>query len=322
MTRSTYFAILNSHNTELVKSGCQVLRSFYNYLLYHSVCPEYRDDLAQALKLCDKAETELPKTYAAGLALPGDFNTAASTLFGGSNAGLYTGDKEWAIKCKQEGVDLQEMGVTDSHARLTFAAGITVMGTDEQQVMMDSKTVKVIEDVSLSLEVTSIAPPTEITRWMFDQRNDFTPRRFHLKPLGTLVCRSWREDDYSEYDLPKDKYPNGRPADAEAGKEYEFWIEEDVLKECFVGMKLQARVLVLEGGVNILDDVAMVKCSFYKCLPNELLLSYHPKQVNVKERKVGEDSEEELVGKNGEGEGKMTEDASMLKEWVEVGNPE
>lgn len=309
--RSTYIAPQYSHNPEQVKSACQVLRSFYNYLLYHSVCPEFNDDLSRALYICDKAETELPQTYTAGLVLPGAFNTAASTIFGGSKAGLYTGDKEWAIRCKEEGVDLSELGVMNEEARITFRSGIAILGTDQQQDMLDTKAVKVLQDVSLCVCIDSIELPDELTREMYDRQNNFTTGKLKLEPLGKMVCRSWQVDDFSEYDLPLDRYPTGRPSDIEADREFVFWVEESVLKECFLGMKLEARVLVLEGGINVLDDVAMVMCSFYSWLPNELLWSHHPKQVNVKENNVGGGVEDGPKEDEGGGEGKFADDESV-----------
>lgn len=281
-----------------------MLRSFYNYLLFHSVCDEYRTDLGKARELCDIAESQLPKTHAAGLALPGAFNSAASTIFGGSKAGTYAGNNTWAIQLKEEGVDLGDIGVMDEEARITFRTGVAIMGTDEQQSMLDTKVVRVLKDESFGLEVLAIHPADELTKEMYNIQNGQTKRKLCLQPLGKLVCRSWHIADFHEYDLPKDKYPNGRLPKAEEGKEYEFWVEDSVLAECFVGMKMDARIITLEGGITILDEVKETMCSFYKWLPNELWMERHPKQVVVRKKEWEEDEEgKEKIEVNGEDKG-------------------
>lgn len=70
-TRSSWYPAHYGYAPDAIKNACRVPRSFYNYLRYHKVCPEYDDQLAKALEVCDKAEKELPKVHAAGLALPG-----------------------------------------------------------------------------------------------------------------------------------------------------------------------------------------------------------------------------------------------------------
>lgn len=296
-----------------------MLRSFYNYLITHSVCDEYRADLDKACALCDTAKVELPRAYAAGLALPGAFNNAASTIFGGSKAGTYTSDKEWAIKLKEEGVDLGDTGVMDEEARVVFKTGIAMIGTDEQQYMLDTTAVKALKQESFGLEVIAICPATDLTKEMYDLQNEQTKAKIHLEPLGKLICRSWHINDFIQYDLPKDKYPNGCLPRSEEGKEYEFWVEDRILGECFVGMKIDAQILTLEGGITILDDVRETMCSFYKWLPNELWMERHPKEVVVKQKHLPGD-EEEMVEVNGEnqvgmepvGKEKFADDESEL----------
>ncbi|KAF2451289.1 hypothetical protein P171DRAFT_459384 [Karstenula rhodostoma CBS 690.94] len=308
---SSFFPAHYGFNPQQIKTACQVLRSFYNYLIYHSVCPEHRADLDKARKLCDSAETELSKVYTAGLALPGAFNTAASTIFGGSKAGTYTGNMEWAVKLREEGVDLAEVGVMDEEARITFRTALAIMGTDEQQALLDTRAVKIMKDESFGLEVVTITPSSQLTREMFARQNGFTAPKLHLQPLGMLICRSFHVDDFNEYDLPKDKYPNGRLPETGDGKQYEFWVEDHALEACFVGMKLDARILTLEGGITILDDVREAMCSFYKWLPNELWMNRHPKEVVIRNKDVDEDeAKEDSDG----GEEKFADDESVYGE--------
>ncbi|KAF1955732.1 hypothetical protein CC80DRAFT_525921 [Byssothecium circinans] len=276
-----------------IENACKVLRSFYNYLLYHSVCPEYRANLEKARALCDLAETELPKVCAAGLSLPGSFNNAASAIFDGSKAGTYTGDKEWAIQARNDGIKLGDMGMRDDQARITFMTGVSIMGTDEQDALLYTKNFKLVNDESFMLEILSITPCTDVTREAYEFQNKEYASKLQLEPLGILTCRSIHINDSNEYDLPKDKYPQGCLPKTADGKQYEFWVEDRILEECFIGMKMYGRILTLEGGIAILDEVSQVLCSFYKWLPNYLLMSdRNPKKVVIRDRD-GVDGQEE-----------------------------
>jgi hypothetical protein len=215
---------------------------------------------------------------------------------------------EWAIKLREEGVDLADVGVMDEEARITFRTAVAIMGTDEQQALLDTRAVKVLKDESFGLEVAAIIPSTQLTRDMYARQNGFMTLKICLQPLGILVCRSFHVEDFNEYDLPKDKYPNGRLPKTEDGKQYEFWVEDRVLEECFVGMKLDARILTLDGGITILDDVSEVMCSFYKWLPNELWMNRHPREVVIRKKDVDEEPVEEDGGGSDE---KFADDESV-----------
>lgn len=232
------------------------------------------------MKVCDLAEQELNKVDPAGLALPGDFNKSASVVFGGAEAGIYAGDKSWAEVMKKEGMPVADIGIRDEEARIKFQTGVVIMGSDEQCDMLEANQVKVLQQIAACLEVVDIQPPTEFTKELYEAQSKRIKNKLNrLEPLGKLICKTWYAEDYDEWDLPEDKYPNGVPQRASAGQNYEFWVEESVLEECFVGMKMVANLLKLEGGINILDQVRETMCSFFTWLPNELWMDRKPKEV-------------------------------------------
>ncbi len=271
-------------------------RSFLRYLRFHRVCPEFDDQLAIALQICDQAEQELPKVNSVGLALPGDFNKSASVVFGGAQAGMYTGNKSWAEDLKKEGLAITEIGIRDEEARIKFGTGIAVLGSDAQYDMFESGDLKVLSKETAYLEVTAIHLPDKDTKSAYaEQSKVFKHKLEQLEPLGKLVCKTWYTDDCDEYDLPKDKekYPKGKPRKAGDGKEYEFWIEEGVLADCFVGLKMDASILLLSGGMTILDEIKEAMCSFYTWIPNELWMERKPKEVRWLKKGMGLDEDEE-----------------------------
>lgn len=292
-----------------IKNACQVLRSFYNYLRYHRVCPEYDEQLQAALEMCDTAERELVQVDAAGVALPGGFNTSASTLFGGSHAGLFTGDKSWAQDAQEDGIKINAMGLRDQEARIKFSTGIAALGTDEQQDLVGVASLNILGKESTGLEVTAIEMPDPITRQVYAAQTEFVKEKLnHLEPLGKLRCKAWYADDCDEWDLPKGKYPDGKPHVVDTEKKFEFWIEENVLSECFLGMKIEATVVTLEGGFTILDEVKQTHCSFYTWVPNELWMENKPKELRWLAKGLAEDEEVEINGVNGTGQEKAEED--------------
>jgi len=259
--------------------------------------------------MCDTAEHELIKVEAAGLALPGDFNTSASTLFGGSYAGLFTGDKAWAQEAQKEGVIVNEMGLRDQEARIKFSTGIAVLGTDEQQDLIDPAKLKIFGKESTGLEIMAIDMPDETTKEMYAEQTEIVKHKLgQLEPLGKLRCKTWYAGDCDEWDLPKGKYPDGRPQMVNQGKEFEFWIEESVLSECFLGMKIDATVITLEGGFTILDEVKQTYCSFYNWVPNELWMANKPKELRWLAKGLAEHEDIEINGVNSAGQDKIQVD--------------
>jgi hypothetical protein len=71
----------------------QVVISFLNYLFNHKVCPEYEDDMQEALKIANVAKVELPNCKALAQNAPGKINKACSLLFGGELYGML--DDPW-----------------------------------------------------------------------------------------------------------------------------------------------------------------------------------------------------------------------------------
>ncbi|KAF9694450.1 hypothetical protein EKO04_007287 [Ascochyta lentis] len=293
---SSWFPIHYGHAPEGIKTACQVLRSFYNYLRYHRVCPEYDDQLQRALEMCVTAERELVKVDAAGLALPGDFNKSASSLFGGSYAGLFTGDKTWAQDLQKQGVSINDIGMRDEEARIKFSTGVAALGTDEQQHLLGATKLDIVKEDLTGLEVTAVDLPNEITKEMYATQSEVVSQKLgRLEPLGKLICKTWHAEECDEWDLPKNKFPNGKPHKVNE-KSFEFWVEESVLEECFIGMKIEARVITLEGGIAILDEVKQTHCSFYTWLSNELWMENKPKEVRWLAKGLANPEEVEING--------------------------
>lgn len=248
---------------ELVSMATGTIRNFLNYILYHDVCPEYHDNIMAAREVCDIAKVELWKSQQACTWAPGDFNVACSTLFGGYYYGCYTGDKEWS--------DDMGLGMPEDTARKVAKFGIVGSGTLEQaslfRLLADSNQLKSTCLDLNGLEVTSVSAPDP------DVRDFYHSYASDLQPLGKIRARPWQNPKYVDYD-DEDGLVNNTQYDSAKATEYEFFLEESILKHCFVGMKLEASVWEINCGIYYIDNVLAALCSFYTVLPNESMIGW------------------------------------------------
>ena len=223
-----------------------IVRNFLNYILYHNVCPEYKEQVCAARHVCDLAEKELPQTCAASGLLPGDFNIACSTLYGGYYQGMYSGDEEWA---KELGV---KVGLSDEQAAKVMQAAVSIHGTAEEGELVKEKkkNVHVGPSRDVSFEVIEIVFTDERERALYQIFNDES-----IKAVGKLRVKRWTNpyavaedvtDDEDDPISPPEENHRDRskamPTRDDGEDEMEFWIEDDILRSCFIGMKLEGAV--------------------------------------------------------------------------------
>ena len=200
------------------------------------MCPEYKDNIMAAREVCDVARSELWKAGQASRWAPGDFNVACSTLFGGSEYGSYTGDKEWSK-------GMGSAGMPNDVARKVVKFGIAGAGSHGQAVrfrdLANSNHLKATCVDRNGFEVTTIIPPDAEVKVFYQQHAS------DLKPIGRLRARAWRDPGMPDEDLsPHERQgkQEGMQDNTRPPAEYEFFVEESVLKFCFVGMKVDAAI--------------------------------------------------------------------------------
>lgn len=55
--------------------AADTILNFLKYVRHHDVCPEYTENITQAMMICNQALVELPRVGAAGRVIPGDFQS-------------------------------------------------------------------------------------------------------------------------------------------------------------------------------------------------------------------------------------------------------
>lgn len=248
--------------------------------------------------------------------LPGDFNMACSEIFGGSYHGMYSTDRAW-----MEGLETEcNAGISPERARNVFKVGLAANASEEMfpkyRQQLNERTCRVVSVEDIGFEVTNIIFANETVLNLYGQ-----PQYADLKPIGKMKAKTWISPHAPEEDLTEEEetYLKANPPEL---KTYEFWVEEELLRKCAVGMKFEATVRETSFGLTYFDAFLGVHCSFYKLLPNELMSDWREiekvwlpmKKKNMLAGSVGsEDQEEGLVDGEGKGQGasmKQVEDVA------------
>ena len=255
-----------------------VLASFMSYLDLHDVCPEYREDVLKARSVCYTGKEELWNVAQARRWLPGDFNIACCTLFGGSYAENFDGRTNWAPEQPQTFI-----GMTHEVASTVCKYAIAGVAADDVyeqwlELAVDGKIEVVETKEEIGLEITEVLDVTEDTRDFYKENTK------EFRPVGRIRCQSWLPPDAPPEDLTE-----AEKAEKDRRKAsglplipiefYEFIIEEIHLKYLFVGMKMITTTRKLNCGIWYIDCVQNCFTSFDTYLPNELLYNYKEPKV-------------------------------------------
>ncbi|OBT65870.1 hypothetical protein VE03_05424 [Pseudogymnoascus sp. 23342-1-I1] len=291
------------HNQALVNNYCNVVKNFLNYVLMHGVCPEYTKPIIAAQKICDLAKIELPAIHDIGASFPGNFNKALSIICHGYSRLLYV-DPAFLPDLPDDADPNQYMSI--DHAHRTFRAAMALMGTAEQfaAVAMTSleeyQAPAVVAEELRGFEVASITLPNERVRNNFAGIKAGDGRMGTFKPLGLLACKPWTHPYQPTLDLTTEEEQE-LAENLPVHTDETFWVDEDILERCFVGMKFVGVVRELDLGMKYLDNVTVIYASFYTFVENERMLNWKAPRENERLAPCCED--EDVAGAEGDGEG-------------------
>lgn len=233
------------------------------------MAPEYTASILAARDICDLAEKELILCRQVSSRLPGKFNMACSTLFGGYYKGMQDETMTWDAGLASD------VGLTNSQAEAIFDASLKKRGTAFQKEM--GKRTRLMKGEFLAVEVTgtvfagtsgvtrplpkeiedeiealkeeekrledSKKPGTEtkIKKEEFPKYNDTG-----LNALGRLLVKVWTPEGPEGQDVPETDLD-----------EFEIWLEMEALQYCFVGMHIEAKVHTMSSGIIWIDSVTV-----------------------------------------------------------------
>jgi hypothetical protein len=253
-----------------VKQYCAVVRNFLNYVLAHGVCPEYTKEIMAARKICDLAEKEFKSIAAVQQKLPGDFNIAASTLYGGEYKDRLAAYTEWANPGDDmDGWSADVPMFSEPIAQLIFKGVVAMVGTKEHYDRAMKDGIFLTHSQPRCFEVVGVELASESTIKEFACIKD--PRGLgSLKPVGKLLVKHWEGPGFEEEDMTDDESVHD---DTDAPVE-ELWVENHILEHMYEGLKLEVIVRELNIGVKYFDRLASLYPSFHLYLPNEKMASW------------------------------------------------
>ncbi|KAF7116867.1 hypothetical protein CNMCM5793_005448 [Aspergillus hiratsukae] len=277
---TSYFPYyFNPETEDMVKLATVTIWNFLTYILYHDVVPEYKANIEEARKSCDIAGKELWKNQQFTAKGPGDFNTACSTLFGGVFFDLYVEDDQWN-NSKDDAVRM-----TNEIARKVVKFALAGAGVERQAVRFqelanqDALRAMRVEDID-GFEVTDLIFPDDETKEFYQVHAP------DLHPVGRMLAKAYRDPGKSNLDLsPEEKLQweeGGAPE-----LEFDFFLEERLLKLCYPGMKVITSVWELNCGFHYFDEVSTAYCSIYTVLANDLMIGWK----KPKDLRTGDDHE-------------------------------
>ncbi|OJJ50892.1 hypothetical protein ASPZODRAFT_86615 [Penicilliopsis zonata CBS 506.65] len=285
----------NPDTEDMVKLATVTIRNFLTYLLYHDVCPEYKENIDQARTSCDIAGKELWKNQQFTAKGPGDFNTACSALFGGYFYDMYAVEDEW------ENPKDEATRMNSAVARKVVKFAIAGAGSDEQagqfQALANADSLRAthVKDID-GFEVISLNVPDADTLAFYGVHAS------DLQPVGRVHARAYRDPGKPRIDLsPEEKREwEEQSSGVQNLQEFDFFLEEDLLRLCYPGMKVITSIWELNCGLFFFDEVFTAYSSIYTVLANDLMLGWKKPRDLVAE---SEEAEAEAENESAEREG-------------------
>ncbi|KAK4184843.1 Argonaute complex, subunit Arb1 [Podospora australis] len=249
---SHHLSRLAGGDLETIWLGTSVVSNFLKYIAQHNVCPEYGEDLANAIKIADIALDEAAAISDLSLLVPGHFNSCVRTLF--------TKPEEYADNryTWNEPIDR-------GYARATVAVITT-------SLLLPSNTIpdehRVLPGVTEHFfEVCSITRPTEEIKNKVSVVNKHLSGYPDIPPCGTMTARPV---------IIRDGWENSMHATIPDEEDVEslFVLEDKILALLKPGMKLKLGTCNTQMGFKLIYYVDEILASFYTFLPQELMWKY------------------------------------------------
>lgn len=253
------------------------------------------------------AKKELRKVYILDDIFPGPLYRALHILTNGEQRNLYLFSEEDAAEKIKKGTEAdadedfnEDKVFTINKCKSVIQAAIQILGTPSQIHLLaelkEGDTIAVFKEETMSYEVVGIQFPTT------DQKKEFENMHFAsgpVKPMGFVHVKPWT-NPMAAY--PKDLTP--REALAKARREAKaekarldritkgikeeidntpsesFIVSAHVLEHVFMGMKFEAVVKEVQGGLRFVDQLRNVYPSFYEVTENMQMLDWRAPTKN------------------------------------------
>lgn len=252
------------------------LERYMDYLLQHDVCPEYKTQILLTRNFCREAHLELCSCADLGRQLPGDFNIACSTIFGGMYS-TYDGSTVWGSTSTAGEYNFvgftKEVALQIINFAMAGSAPDHIFEKYNNLITTPDTGLEVVRTVeSTGLEITRIIPPSAecLALYRSDSRD--------FRPVGIVAAKPWFNPDAPPEDLsPEEQKASANTQISIPPKpkvEYTLLFEAPLILNFRLGMKLEATIHTLNCGISFIDEFQRVYPSFDNWICNELMIGY------------------------------------------------
>lgn len=256
---STSLVVTTGGSLEKMETAAALAENFLKYVLHHDVCPEYEDDVKQAIRLCADAREQWPLLDELQHSLPGAFHLAAIELFSPPSP------EDWTCS------SLRLPAVLD--AKTVFFSVCALLGEAEVLKAAQQGRLGVAREYTCALEVVHVQQP----------RDDVAERFSRLEVADSKLCTGPIDKAFFKPTTIEDGWENPvvpLPF-GEAGGAW-LYFEQRLLARMRSGIKMALTIVELDAGIRFVKAVANVVPTFYTFLPQ--LLMKHYKQPRLNER--------------------------------------
>lgn len=229
-----------------MQRAIDVVANFLRYLLQHDVCNEYKDDITNALALCERGREELPLLHGVIKRLPCLFNQATAEV-------------------AKSGTNIMEGNEPPTDDEAVFRFGLSFFGPKDACKKLETlKVVRTVAETPCSLEIISIHPPDERTVQLTKVFGVTTEVRDAIK-AGVIRCKHVRIRD----ELCRGDAEPELPDRVEVLVIQSFIL--DLLRPGFI---IRVTIGELNIGLKYMVNLPEILPSFYRFLPQLLMRKY------------------------------------------------
>lgn len=274
-------------NSPEIRLAADTILNFLKYVRHHDVCPEYNDNVNEAIHICELALTELPQIARVARLLPGDFNLACRVLFCSTGKPLggegpmaddfvmYEDKKvtEYGEMVKVPGAFNTAVIVpANFDSELVFKTTIALHEPDHIPRMNDtSKPIRIINAFEVAYEVKEIVFADEKLVRVYEGITKHDGSLRPVGPVGHVVLL---------HTIIEDGWDGRQDRGAEPGRPISLYMDNEILEQLREGMKLRLTMCELDFGVKFIKEVSEVLPSFHVFLPQSLMIDWKAPQPN------------------------------------------
>ena len=276
--RSSFYANhYNPDNEESIKLATGTIRNFLTYLLYHDVCPEYKDNIHKARQVCDLAFVELWKNVQLVQRGPGTFNQSCSMLFGGRYRGTGEDSWDWIPAQTYSGRTLT-LDAARKVVKFAFAGAASHEHACQFQKLAFQGNISAKQTLDIDgFEVISISKPEDDTRAFYHEYARDLP------VVGKIKAKSFRNPAKPETDMSAEERKAWQEGKSPQYN-FEFFLEENLLQLCYPGLRIASDIWELNCGVYYFDEIISAYPSFHLVLANDLMLRWKTPRALAQEK--------------------------------------